>query len=418
MAKHVDVAIVGGGLAGIAAARRLMQCDVDFHLFEAAPSLGGRARTDNIEGFKLDHGFQILLPAYPEATRVLDYDALDLRSFTSGAMIRHNGKFHRVADPRREPFTAIRSAFGPIGTIRDKLRLVKTAARLRNYDPAKTYNSETSTLDWLQREGYSERMIDRLFRPFFAGVCFDNALETTSQFTRFVMKCFAQGGGAVPAQGIQAIPDQLASNLPKARISLNSAVQSVEKGTVTTTDESMDARCIILATDMTTTNRLLQKPDERKWNGSVTFYYTSNTRPISEPILYLNAEGKGHINNVVSMSEVSPYYAPEGQSLIAVSLPMMRDQNIHDLQKQIETELLTWFGNEVNNWRLLKAYHIPQSLPEQSVGRLTPWHRPTRIEPGLYVCGDHQDNASIDGALTSGFRTAQFVMDDLHRKLA
>ena len=271
-----------------------MQCDVDFHLFEAAPTLGGRVRTDEIDGFKLDHGFQILLPAYPEASRVLDYDALDLRYFTSGAMIRHNGKFHRVADPRREPITALRSAFGPIGTFRDKLRLLKTVAKLKNYDPATTTDDEATTLDWLRSEGFTDRMIERLFRPFFAGVCFDRSLSTTSKFTKFVMQCFAQGGGAVPAQGIQAIPDQLASDIPNDRISLNNAVQSIEHGTVNTSEESIDARCILLATDMTTTNSLLQESDTRSWNGSVTFYYATDAKVITEPILYLNAEGKGN----------------------------------------------------------------------------------------------------------------------------
>lgn len=418
MAKHVDVAIVGGGLAGIAAARRMMQCDVDFHLFEAAPTLGGRVRTDEIDGFKLDHGFQILLPAYPEASRVLDYEALDLRYFTSGAMIRHNGRFHRVADPRQEPITGLRSAFGPIGTFRDKLRLLRTAIRLKNYDPATTRDTETATLDWLRGEGYSDRMIERLFRPFFAGVCFDQSLSTTSKFTKFVMNCFAQRGGAIPAHGIQAIPDQLAIDIPKDCISINTTVESIHNGTVNTTDGSINARCVLLSTDMTTTNRLLQQPDSRSWNGSVTFYYATDTMPIEEPILYLNGEGKGIINNVVPMSEVSPYYAPDGQSLIAVSLPTIRDQNADELRQQMIPELRSWFGDQVNSWRLLKAYYIPHSLPEQGVGQLIPWQRSGRLQPGLYVCGDHRDNASIDGALTSGFNAAQTIMDDLHHKLA
>ena len=323
-----------------------------------------------------------------------------------------------MADPRTEPFTAIRSAFGPIGTIRDKLQLVKTSLKLKNYNPSTASDTETTTLDWLRHEGFSNSMIERLFRPFFTGVCFDPTLMTTSKFAKFVLNCFAQGGGAVPAQGIQAIPEQLALDIPNNCLSLNATVQSIDNGTLMTGDESIDARCIILATDMTTTNRLLQQADDREWNGSVTFYYACNTRPFTEPILYLNAEGKGCINNVVPMSEVSPYYAPEGQSLIAVSMATMRDQNVEMLSHQVQQELSSWFGEEVKTWRLLKTYHIPHSLPAQPIGELTPWQRPNRIRPGLYVCGDHRDNASIDGALSSGFRTAQTVMDDLHHKLA
>ena len=418
MAQHLDVAIIGGGLAGLACARRLAQCDIDFHLFEAAESLGGRVRTDSLDGFRLDHGFQVFLPAYPEASRVLDYDALDLKPFISGAIIRYNGKFHRVADPRSEPWTGLRSLFGPIGTIRDKLRLVQTNAKLKTYNPAADATSEQSTIDWLRDENYSEPMIERLFRPFFAGVCFDPELMTTSRFCKFVFRCFALGGGVVPAQGMQAIPNQLAANIPSQRISVGEPVQLIDNATVVTANKTYNARCIILATDMTTAHRLMQRPEERTWNASITLYYATPTRPITEPILYLNAEPNGIINNVVSMSEVSHHYAPQGESLLAVSLTTTAEVDIDKLRLNVETELQSWFGNEVRNWRFLKAYHIPHSLPNQGVGQLTPWQRPVTVRPGLYLCGDHRDNASIDGALTSGYRTAQTVMDDLHYKRA
>ncbi|MBY0457892.1 MAG: FAD-dependent oxidoreductase, partial [Gemmataceae bacterium] len=59
------------------------------------------------------------------------------------------------------------------------------------------------------------------------------------------------------------------------------------------------------------------------------------------------------------------------------------------------------------------AYRIPHALPAQGVGALDPWERPVKWKPGLFVCGDHRDSASIDGAMTSGRRAAEEVAQEL-----
>src|SRR5205085_10757377 len=120
-----DVLVVGAGLAGLCCGRRLAECGVPFRILEASDGVGGRVRTDLVEGFRLDRGLQFYLTAYPEGRRVLDLAALDLKPFTRGALVWFGGRFHRVADPRREPLAAIRSLFNPVGTVRDKLRLVR-----------------------------------------------------------------------------------------------------------------------------------------------------------------------------------------------------------------------------------------------------------------------------------------------------
>ena len=70
-------------------------------VLEAGDGVGGRVRTDAVDGFLLDRGFQIFLTSYPEAQEALDYPALDLRPFYAGALVRWAGGFHRVADPLR-----------------------------------------------------------------------------------------------------------------------------------------------------------------------------------------------------------------------------------------------------------------------------------------------------------------------------
>ena len=206
------VLVVGAGLAGLCCGKRLAECGVSFRILEASDRVGGRVRTDLVDGFRLDRGFQLYLTAYPEGRRVLDLAALDLKPFTRGALVWVNGRFHRVADPRSEPVTAARSLFNPVGTPADKLRLVKLHWALEHGRlEDQVAKDERPTLDLLRWPGrFGPRMIDRLFRPFFGGVALDRQLVTSSRFFRFVFRMFAEGPGAVPAAGMQAIPDHLA----------------------------------------------------------------------------------------------------------------------------------------------------------------------------------------------------------------
>src|SRR3984957_12528376 len=121
MSSSPDVLIVGAGLAGLCCARELQAKGVSFQVLEASDGVGGRVRTDEVDGFLLDRGFQVLLTAYPEAQSVLDYTALDLHAFEPGAMVRFNGQFWRLTDPIRRPADLLSGLMAPVGTWRDKL---------------------------------------------------------------------------------------------------------------------------------------------------------------------------------------------------------------------------------------------------------------------------------------------------------
>ena len=192
MTAKGDVIVVGGGLAGLCCALRLHQEGIRFLLIEASDGVGGRMRTDRAEGFLLDRGFQVLLTAYPEAQRVLDYKALDLHYFYPGAMVRFGGKFHKVADPWRHPLEALRGAVSPVGTFGDKMKVGRLRRKTLEGPVEGLFSRpETTTLKALQDLGFSEKMIDRFFRPFLGGVFLTGSWK-------FPAGCSSSGFGCFP----------------------------------------------------------------------------------------------------------------------------------------------------------------------------------------------------------------------------
>jgi phytoene dehydrogenase-like protein len=413
-----DVVIVGAGLAGLSCGRRLAECGVSFVILEASDGVGGRVRTDVVDGFRLDRGFQVYLTAYPEGRQMLDLAALDLKPFIRGAMVWFGGRFHRVVDPRAEPLTAIRSLFDPIGTPLDKLRLVRLFWEIdRGSLSRQSAKDERLTLDHLRWPGgFSASMIDRLFRPLFGGMFLEKKLATSSRFFRFVLRMFAEGSAAVPSAGMQAIPDQLAERLPAGAIRLGAAVEYVgEREVALSGGETIRTRAVVVATDGRAAARLLGADvTDRGSYGTVTLYYAADRPPVSGPILMLDGEGQGPANHVAVTSNAAPGYAPAGKALIAASVVGVPVVDDAELDRQVRLQLSAWFGPDVLGWTFLRAYRIPHALPDQTAGALDPWMRPVRLRPGMYVCGDYRDNGSIDGAMTSGFRAAQAVLEDLH----
>ena len=215
MAERVDVVVVGAGLAGLSCARVVSEAGLTCVLLEASDGVGGRVRTDRVDGYLFDRGFQILLTNYPEARRQLDMDRLDLRAFESGAVVRAEGRWHRVADPRRRPALAFSSLTAGVGTLGDKARLLRLITRVLRSDATRLLQVEDRTAgDALRAEGFSDLMIERFFRPLFGGITLDPALGVSSRFFYVVLKSLTGGDSAVPAEGMDAIPRQLAQMLP------------------------------------------------------------------------------------------------------------------------------------------------------------------------------------------------------------
>jgi len=410
-----EVIIIGAGLAGLCCARRLQEEGVPFLLLEAADAAGGRVRTDEVEGFLLDRGFQVLFTAYPEAARTLDYASLDLKPFYPGALVRQGGGFHRLADPWRRPLDGIKTLFSPVGTLADKIRMAALRRRLLNTALEDLLQQpETSTREALYAAGFSAKMITRFFQPFFGGIFLEPELETSSRMFDFVFRMLASGETVLPARGMGSIPAQLAAALPAAAVRWRCRVNQITGHTVTlATGERLAARAIVIATDGPEATRLWPELPVVPMQQVVCCYYAAQQAPLEEPILLLNGEGDGPVNNLCVPNLVAPGYAPAGAHLISATVLHTVLQDEKQLELSVRMHLAKWFGVQVQRWRLLKIYRLAHALPRQVPPALQPPQRPVRLRPGLYVCGDHRDNASINGAMASGRRAAEAILADL-----
>jgi phytoene dehydrogenase-like protein len=402
----------------------------NIRLLEADDAPGGRIRTDLVDGFRLDRGFQVLLTGYPAAQEVLDLKSLRLKSFSNGALVRHEGQFHHFADPfRGSLFAAIRLAFDGIVPLKDKLLIAKLRGHVKKGTVADLFTrDESTTREHLTAFGFSPQMIERFFEPFFSGIFLERELITSSRFFEFLFRMFAFSDAAVPENGMEMIPRQLAVRLRADTLQLNTQVTKLRRertGFVldTRNGASFGARNVVLALPDPQVRQLLDGISGRaklgkdpQWNRTTTFYYSSHRTPIADPILMLNGEGPkaGPINNAVIMSQVSAAYAPAGAHLISASVVGQAPEaqsSMEKLESDVRDQLTKWFGLDVARWEVIGGYPIAQALP---LCRSALWQQAAvRLSDGVFVCGDYRELPSTQGALASGQRAAEAALRQL-----
>ena len=415
--RERPVVIIGAGLAGLACGRELARRNVPFVILEAGDAVGGRLRTDRVDGFLLDRGFQTLQTAYPEAKRVLNYESLALNPFEPGALIRHNGQFVRMVDPWRRPLEMVPTMSNRIGTIGDRMKLGFLRHRLSS-EPAEALlnGPDTSTEEYLRKDlGFSDDFINQFLRPWFGGVFFDKTLSRSRRFFDFIFCMFAIGDTSLPAAGMQAIPQQLADSLPKDALCLETPVESIDGLDVClTTGERRPAAAVVIATDGVTAARLAGGAfAEPETSATTCVYYAADESPLAEPMLVVNGDGDGPINNLSIPSDVAASYAPDGQSLVGVTVIDPEWIANPSLEEIVRLQLKDWFGKPTNQWRHLATYRIPAALPAQRPGSVGLEPRHLLLVPGLYCCGDDCLTSCINGALQSGRFAATAVADDM-----
>ncbi len=407
------VVIVGAGLAGLSCARTLLARGVDVVVVERNDRVGGRVRTDLIDGFRVDHGFQVLQTAYPEAIAQLDYRRLDLQPFEPGALIRTDSRTVRMVDPWRSPASLLGTCFNGIGSLADRWRLARLRRRVtRSSLDELERQPDLPTAEYLSREcGFSNDMIERFFRPWFAGVFLESSLGSSRRFFDFTFRMFATGDAALPADGMQAIANQLAEPIGSERLRLSTDIAEIAPGhLVTGSGERIDARAIVVAVDGLAAHRLLPTFVPAPTFGSTCcLQYAAPAPPFAGAWLMLDGTRQGPINHLCVPSNVARSYAPQGQAL--VSLSTVGPGPAEELEARALEQARAWFGDQVDRWRPLAKQTIPHAVPLKNPGTnasLSP-----RLAEGLYCCGDHRRAPSIQGALASGRAAAESLLTEL-----
>ena len=409
--SEAPVIIVGAGMSGLSCALHLQAAGLNLRLIDSSDGVGGRVRTDVVDGFLLDRGFQVYLDAYPETGALLDLKALDLRKFEPGALVFNGKRLKRLMDVFRRPASAWTSATAPIGGFIDKLRVGLMRSQILGSTLEQIADREDRTTEsYLRGRGFSEAMIDTFFRSFYGGIFLESELRTSSRMFEFTFKMFGQGSATLPAKGMGEIPKQLAARLPLDSIALNQKVVSLDAHSVTlSSGEQIHGRAVVLATNAAGVGSLLPELKERMpdWRSVTNLYFCAPSSPINESIICLNGSGEGVVNNVCALSDVSPDYSSDGRALISVSVLGLHPEE--SLPAKVQQELMGWFGECVGEWSHLRTDLIPEALPEQ-----TPKAQKDKAgfiqQKGIYVCGDHATSASIEGAVISGKRVAEAIL--------
>ena len=413
MQVNPKVIIIGGGLSGLTAARQLHANGIEFLLLEQSDRVGGRVKTDVVDGFRFDHGFQVLLTAYPEAKRWLDYDKLDLRAFSPGALLLYtDGSKDQLGDPMRDLSSLFPTFFSKAGGLGDKFSVLKLRNRLSRLSIDEIFQQkERSTLEALQDEyGFSDRIIQNFFKPFFAGIFLEKDLSTSRRMFDFVFKMFSEANTAVPNLGMEEIPKMLAAPLPDESIKTNSKVVKIEGQTVhLQSGEQVEAPYIILATEATGLVRDYYSSINTIFQSTTHLHFSTQDPPINKPIIALNTNPKRLVNNICTINKVAPGYAPQDQFLISLSIVGDSGFSEVDTIKEVRKELSTWFGSATEDWQHLHTRKISYALPDQSSVANNISDESLQLRPGLFACGDFQLNGSINAAMQIGRQVGEVV---------
>jgi phytoene dehydrogenase-like protein len=410
------VIVVGAGLAGLAAAKSLATAGVQVMVLEADSRPGGRVWTDEADGFLIDHGFQVILDSYEEMHRNFDMNSLRLFAFDPGALVRTGGSFVPLSDPLRKPT----SAFGMLtgGLVKPKdvpatLRLLRNARAAAAGTPV---GREMTTLAALQTAGVSEQMLEVFWRPFLSGITLESNLSTSSKFLDFLIDHFSRGQATVPGDGMRMLPQTLVGDLPIGTVRYDSKVVEIKKRKVKVKGAGwIEADAVIVAADARGASKLLDDLEAPRWNSVGQIAWAApGAGPTEEPVLMLNGEGTGVVNNAQVMSAVAPGYAPGGAALVTASV-LEEHLGLDDeaLEAEARSQLGQWFGPQVNSWQTLRVDRIKRALPRQDVGSLEPLERDPKLKKWLWVAGDWRATSSIDGALASGRHAAEQLFDSL-----
>lgn len=416
--SKTDVVVIGAGVAGLAAARRLSVAGREVCVIDASDAIGGRIRTDRIDGLLLDRGFQLYNPSYSEGISVLDLKALDVKSFSPGVIVSIDGRNYKMADPKREPSWAIDSLLAPVGKISSKLKFARYAIGLAlSKSDSSTYDQRT---DAFVRAKFGAELTDKVLRPFLSGVFLEPELATSKRFFDIALKSFISGSPGVPREGMQAIPRQLATQLPGGSIHLNVTAQAVASTMVRTDQGDIRCRSVVIATNARSAALLIPSLKVPASNAVTTWYHLADCsgEDLTEGKSTLVIDGKkfkGTVDdpsrplvNTVVMTNNAPSYATGGRTLISSSATGVHSSAQSELL--VRSHLASLYKVPTSNWTHVATYPIPDALPMMTAPHDV--EQSVRLSDGVYIAGDYRQVSSINGALASGRRAAEALLTD------
>ena len=407
--KSPSIHIIGGGISGLIAARVLEEHGLSATIIEASDRLGGRVKTDVVDGYSLDHGFQVLLTAYPAAKKYLDFDALALQEFLPGSAIFKNGKQKIIGDPLRNLSLLLPTLFSGIGTVNDKLKILALNRRLKKKSIQNIFaEKEQTTHAYLENIGFSEAIITDFFTPFFSGIFLENKLETSSRMFEFVYKMFGEGNAALPKDGIQAIPKQLFEKLKSTTFIFNTKVKSVENGSIKLeSGETLKSNFTIIATQASGLVSNL-KNQATLWKSCDTLYFEVAKREIKKPLIGLIAAPNALINNIFYHTSLQTS-ATATKELLSVTVIDRQNLTNKQLVTEVQKELKELCN--IDSCTFIKQYNIPMALPNLQDIQYEMLPSETRLTETIFLAGDTQLNGSLNAAMIAGERAALEVIN-------
>ncbi|MFJ6511441.1 FAD-dependent oxidoreductase [Streptomyces sp. NPDC091406] len=463
-AHHADVIIIGAGTAGLSAAHLLTRAGLGVSVLEAEPRVGGRLVTDEVDGFRLDRLGPLLCTAWPELTGAPGLGAPELREFAPGLLVHSEGRRQLTGDIRSargalraartrssapwaqraprapralrgsaasgapaasvaagsaqgaygygyEPAAPGRGGRGGVvtGAI-DRARLGAALHRLAVLPDARLLaRPERSAADALAGVGLPGRTVDGVLRPLLSALLSDPALTTSSRSADLALRDYARGGLCVPAGGSAALPELLAAALPPGTVRTGVHVTAADITSVRTKEHGeLGCRSLLLATGAGAAAELLPGLRVPSFHPVTVLHHTAPAAPPTGRSLVLDGDRSGPVAYTAVMSEVDPSRAPEGRALITSTVLGTPPP---DLDRSVRAQLAALYGVPTDGWELLAAHHDPEAVPAMEAPHDP--RRPVRVLAGLYVCGDHRDTSTVQGALHSGRRAAEAILTDL-----
>jgi len=421
------IVIVGGGLAGLSCAASLIRHNQPVMLFEASDGLGGRVRTDFVEGYRIDRGFQVLPEAYPALSEVIALPEIAPRRFDAGTIIWDGNTRHRLESPLQEPRRLPGVLRSPVLPLADKLRLARLAAQCRMADwtsaaaASVTREGSQSALEFFRERGFSDMFLTRFAKPFWGGISLDPTLSLSAGPVLFTLKMFTEGAAVLPSSGMQALPDAIAMRHPDGMVRLGTPVDKIviDDGRATGViagGETVAASAVVVATDGPAAKALTgidTIPTEGL--GCTTVYLAGSRDPGIGKTLLLDGSGGGAVNHIAPLSTVAPSYAPQGKHLIAAVLldtPALQNRRPEAIDQLARADAARMLGQGIEDWEVIRTVRAPFSQFRQRPGFVAHLPRNRTGTMGLYLAGEYTVDSSINGALHSGAMAASAILRD------